>query len=72
MKIKLKGRSVDVFIGLGAAFILLSLIIATLFFAFPLPESNTYIGGLLGILLALFFVGGAVLFIIGIFTERGK
>jgi uncharacterized membrane protein len=70
--LKIRGRSVDVIIGLGLSFILLSLIIAALFFTFPLPESNTYVGGLLGILLALFFIGGAVLFIVGILIDRGR
>ncbi|MDP2743743.1 MAG: hypothetical protein Q8P00_01580 [Dehalococcoidia bacterium] len=70
--IKIRGRSVDIFIGLGLSFILLSLVIAALFFTLPLPEGNTYVGGLLGLLLALFFIGGAVLFIIGILIDRGQ
>ena len=64
-------KYIDVFIGLGAAFLVLSILIAVLFFAFPVPEGNSYIGGILAILLAVFFLGGLFMFVTGVFLEVG-
>jgi hypothetical protein len=62
----------DVLIGLGASFVVMTSGIALVFMAFPLPEVNTYTGGLTGLLLIIFLIAGAVLFTSGLLLERGR
>ena len=62
----------DVLIGLGASFVVMTSSIALVFVAFPLPEVNTYTGGLTGLLLITFLITGAVLFTSGLLIEKGR
>ncbi len=62
----------DIFVAVGASFLVLSLFLAAIFLISSLPEANPYVAALVSALLFAFFIAGGVLFFVGVIIERKK
>ncbi len=60
----------DIFVAIGASFLVLSVLLAAIFFIAALPEANPYVAALASILLVGFFVAGGVVFLMGVVIEK--
>lgn len=62
----------DAFVAIGASFLVLSVLLAAVFFIAALPEANPYVAALASFLLIGFFIAGGVVFVMGVLLERGE
>ncbi len=62
----------DIFVAVGAAFLILSVFLAVIFMLSSLPEANPYVAALVSALLFGFFIAGGVLFFVGVVLERRR